>query len=55
VNATDMAMNIIHFVPLVLFIHFYFKQFLKVNTLYYIITNVLLCDTCTSILHPCTL
>jgi hypothetical protein len=55
VNAIDVAQNIKRILPLVLFIHFYFKELLTVNTFYYIITNVLLSDTCTAIRHPCTL
>ena len=54
-NAIDMEQNINRLVPLVLFIYFYIKEFLTVNTVYCIITNVLLSVTYNSLLHPCTL
>ena len=49
-NATDEVQNIKPFVPLDLFIHFYFNTFLKVSTLGSIINDVLPSVTCTAIL-----
>ena len=53
-NAIDEVQNIKPFVPLDLFIHFYFNTILKANTSDSIINDVLPSVTCTAILSLIT-